>query len=52
MKARFAMLADGNLSYPGDPPTKLLAEARLRNEVIRFYEHSWLVVMQEDGSKG
>jgi hypothetical protein len=46
----FTMLPNGNLSYPGDPPTALLAEARLRDEVIRFYEHSWVAIIQPDGS--
>jgi hypothetical protein len=44
-----AMLPNGNLKYPGDPPTRLLAETRLRDEVIRFYEHSWIAIVQPDG---
>jgi hypothetical protein len=43
------MLANGDLQYPGDPPVKLLAETILRNELIRFYEHSWVVVVQPGG---
>ena len=46
----FTMLPDGNLSYPGDPPMRLLAETRLRDEIIRFYECEWVVTMQPDGS--
>lgn len=46
----FTMLEDGNLSYPGDPPVRLLAETQLRDELIRFYEHDWLAIIQEDGS--
>lgn len=46
----FTVLPDGNLKYPGDPPTQLLAEAKLREEVIRFYEHSWVSITQPDGS--
>lgn len=46
----FSMLPNGDLYYPSDPPTMLLAEATLRNETIRFYEHAWVAVIQEDGS--
>lgn len=46
----FKMMANGNLLYPGDPPVELLAETRLRDEVIRFYNYEWVVVMQPDGS--
>lgn len=46
----FKMLPDTSLKYPGDPPVRLLAQTKLRDEVIRYYEHSWLVVIQPDGS--
>lgn len=46
----FTMLADGNLAYPGDPPTILLAETKLRDETVRFYQHAWVAVVQPDGS--
>lgn len=46
----FTMLPDGNLAYPGDPPMPLLAETKLRDETIRFYECSWVAIMQPDGS--
>jgi hypothetical protein len=46
----FAMAEDGSLLYPGDPPTLLLFEAKLRDEVIRFYQHAWLAIIQPDGS--
>jgi hypothetical protein len=46
----FTMLPDGALGYPGDPPTLALAETRLRDETIRFYEYSWVAVIQPDGS--
>lgn len=46
----FTMLPDGSLSYPGDPPVPLLAETKLRDEVIRFYLHSWVAIIQPDGS--
>lgn len=44
-------LQEGNsLKYPGDPPLKPLARAKLRNELIYFYDHSWVAVIQENGS--
>lgn len=46
----FTMLPNGNLSYPGDPVVQMLAETKLRDEVIRFYEHSWIAIVQSDGS--
>ena len=45
----FKMLPNGDLSYPGDPPTRLLYETKLRNETIRFYEHAWVAIVQPDG---
>ena len=43
---------DGNntLVYPGDPPLPPMAEAWLRDEKIMFYEHSWVAIIQKDGS--
>lgn len=49
-QSKFTMLPNGNLSYPGDPPLPLLAETHLRDETIRFYDCSYLVVIQPDGS--
>jgi hypothetical protein len=46
----FTMAENGNLHYPGDPPTLLLFEAKLRDETIRFYQHSWVAIVQKDGS--
>ena len=46
----FTMLPDRNLSYPGDPPTQLLAETKLRDETILFYDHAWVAIVQPDGS--
>lgn len=39
----------GQLRYPGDPPTRVLAKATLRNETIYFFEHSWLLIEQANG---
>ena len=46
----FEMLPNGNMQYPGDPPTRLLAEGKLREEVIRIYEYAWVAVTQPDGT--
>lgn len=39
-----------NLEYPGDPPTIPLAQCRLRDELIVFYQHSWVGVIKKDWS--
>jgi hypothetical protein len=36
------------LSYPGDPPLVALAETKLRNELIVFYRHAWVAIIQPD----
>lgn len=47
----FTMLPDNSLSYQGDPPVPLLAYTRLHDkEVIRFYLHSWVAIVQPDGT--
>lgn len=39
------------LSYPGDPPQRMLAECHHPNgEHIRLFESHWLMVQQKDGS--
>lgn len=43
-------LTERGLQYPDDPPMLLIAEAKLRDETIRLYEGSWLVILQPDGS--
>ena len=45
----FTMRSD-SLLYPGDPPLLLLAETKLRDETIRFYNASWVAIIQPDGS--
>ena len=49
------MLPNGNLQYPGDPETRLLFEAILHKgaanqELIRFYEHAWVAIIQKNGT--
>ena len=38
------------LSYPGDPPLKPLAFCRFHSELIAFYDHAWVMIMQPDNS--
>lgn len=45
----FHMLNTG-IRYGGDPVRPLVAEARLRYEIIRFYVGAWLAIIQPDGS--
>lgn len=37
------------LDYPGDPPMKSLAWAKLRNELIVLFQFSWVAIIQDDG---
>jgi hypothetical protein len=46
----FRLTEDNCLKYPGAPPLRPVAEARLRDELILFYDHSWVAVIQPDGS--
>jgi len=46
----FTLQDDNTLTYPGDPPMKPLAEAKLRDELIVFYPHSWVGIIQPDRS--
>jgi hypothetical protein len=41
---------DNGLKYPGDPPMPLLAETKLRDEIVRLYQCSWVAIIQPDGS--
>lgn len=38
------------LNFPGDPPMKPLAVAQLRDEQIYIFPHSWIMILQKDGS--
>lgn len=46
----FTMLNDGRLKYPGDPPLPMIAEAHLRDEIIRLYDCAWVAIIQPDKS--
>lgn len=40
----------GLLTYPGDAPRRLVAQATLRDERILFFDGAWVAVVQPDGS--
>jgi hypothetical protein len=44
------VMQPNGLKYPGDPLTLLLAETKLRDEIIKFYQHAWVAIVQPDGS--
>lgn len=46
----FKLEADNSLHYSGDPPMRPLAQAKLRDELIVFYPHSWVGIIQPDRS--
>jgi hypothetical protein len=46
----FTLGEDNSLTYPGDPPLKPMAWAKLRDEVIIVYRHAWVAVIQPDRS--
>lgn len=41
---------DNSLTYPGDPPQPPLASTKLRNELICYYQYSWVAIIQPDNS--
>lgn len=44
------LIEKSTITYPEDPPLKAVAYARLREEVLILFEHSWLVIVQPDGT--
>jgi hypothetical protein len=46
----FRLGTDNALIYPGDPQIIPLAQVKLRHELIVFYPHSWVAVIQPDRS--
>lgn len=46
----FKLRPDNSLAYPGDPPTRPIAQCRLRDELIVLYEHEWVAIIQKDRS--
>lgn len=39
-----------SIVYPGDPPLKPLAMMKFRDEMIVWYPHAWIMILQKDGS--
>lgn len=46
----FKLTEDNSLHYPGDPPLRPVAEAKLRDETICFYDLAYVAVIQPDRS--
>jgi hypothetical protein len=44
----FTLHADNTLTYPQDPPLRPLAQLQFRDELIVFYDHAWVVIIQKD----
>lgn len=44
----FKLAPDNSLTYPGDQALHPLAEARLRDELILFYNGAWVAIVQPD----
>ena len=47
---KWHMSDEYGLTYPGDPTMAPLAMTELRGEVILFYPHAWVAVVQPDKS--
>lgn len=45
----FKMNKDYSIAYPGDPPQKPLAQTKLRDELIIYYQYSWVAIVQPTG---
>jgi len=44
------IMRDGLLLYPGDPPYQPLAMTNMRDEILIFYTHAFLAIIQPDGT--
>jgi len=45
--------ADGSMAtmiYAGDPPVTEVSRAALRDQTLILFEHSWLAIIEKDGS--
>lgn len=47
---KFKLGADNSLHYPEDPPLTPLAQCWLRDELVVFYDHAWVAIIQKDRS--
>jgi hypothetical protein len=50
MGYRLGLDGDHTLYYPGDPPLQPLAQCQFRDELIVFYQHAWVAIIQPDRS--
>jgi hypothetical protein len=48
----FKLAADNWLisNYQEDPPLRPLAQTKLRDELVVFYDHAWVAIIQPDRS--
>jgi hypothetical protein len=46
----FKLTPSNTLTYPEDPPLVPLARAFLREEMVLFYQHAWVAIVQPDRS--
>ncbi len=46
----FKLRSDNSLKYTDDPALKPLAQTKLRGELVVFYDHSWVAIIQPDRS--
>jgi hypothetical protein len=44
------LLANNTMLYPGDPPYRPRAMTKLRDELIVYYQSSWVAIIQKDRS--
>ena len=40
----------GTLTYPGDPPYKVMSCLLFRDEIILLFPSSWVLILQHDGT--
>jgi hypothetical protein len=41
---------EGTLTYPGDPPYKVISAIKFGDELILLFPHGWVLILQEDGT--
>lgn len=46
----FKLSPNESLLYPGDPPTRPIAELRIRDERVVLYDSAWIAIIQKDGT--
>lgn len=46
----FVLRDDNSIRYPGDPPLVPLASTKLRDELIIYFAHDWVAIIQPDRS--